>query len=280
MAPHFGPSIRFYKAHGCGNDFVAIDNRELALPVEKMPEWARKICQRAFGVYADGLFFLENAPAGEPVDYRWHFYNSDGSRAEMCGNASRCAARLAYELGIAPAEHTLGTDAGPVHARVFPDSGQVEVQLMPAIDMKLNLEIEAEGKTLHAHFVTAGVPHAVVYCDPVGEVDIKKMGPALRYHNAFAPEGANANFVQVKDKNHLLLRTYERGVEAETYACGTGACAAAFISRALGLTDESVIVTTTGGEQLTVTAANGRLLLQGGAEIVFSGELYLNALGL
>jgi len=134
MSEMFGTSVPFYKMQGCGNDFVVIDNRGLSIPQAVMPQWAKSICARAFGVYADGLFFIDNAPGNSGLDYVWHFYNNDGSRAEMCGNASRCVGRLAYTLDIAPAEHTFGTDAGPIKAKVItegPQRGQVKVQLTP-----------------------------------------------------------------------------------------------------------------------------------------------------
>ncbi len=129
MSKMFGKSVPFYKMQGCGNDFVIIDNRELSVPVEKMSLWAEKLCQRAFGVYADGLFFIENAPEDSGLDFVWQFYNSDGSRAEMCGNASRCAGRLAHALDIAGEQHVFGSDAGPIKVQVFPELEEVKVQL-------------------------------------------------------------------------------------------------------------------------------------------------------
>ena len=121
--------IAFTKMHGSGNHFVLLDNRSLRAPRADMAEWARRICAPGFGVGADGLIFLDLAPAGSGADTMWHFYNADGSRAEMCGNGSRCAARLAMELGMAGPRHVLLTDAGPIHAAVDPDSDQVKVQL-------------------------------------------------------------------------------------------------------------------------------------------------------
>lgn len=280
MSGNFGPSIPFYKVHGCGNDFVAIDNRELRLPVIHMQEWAKKICQRSFGVGTDGIFFLENASNGDSADIVWHFYNEDGSRAEMCGNASRCAARLAYELGMVPAQFTLGTDAGPVSAHVFEDTGLVEVQLMPPHDLQLNLSLDLKGVTCEAHYVVAGVPHVVLINEDVWSLDVKTLGAEFRYHEQFAPAGTNANFIQVLDRGHMDLRTYERGVEAETYACGTGACASVFIAHALGLTDNKVEVKTTGGERLTITVADQNVYLKGAAVVVFAGQLFLQSVGL
>lgn len=273
-----GKGIEFHKMQGCGNDFVIIDNRVLNVPVAVMPEWAKRVCNKCFGVGADGLIFLENALAGSGLEYRWHFYNADGSRAEMCGNGARCAARLAYLLGIAPANHTLGTDAGGVAAQVLA-SGQVKVRLTPPKDLRLGAELDVDGQKLIVHFVNTGVPHAVVFFEDISLVDVKKLGRAIRFHAAFAPAGTNANFVTVKGPGTLLLRTYERGVEDETYACGTGACASAIVASKLGLTGTEVDVTTTGGEVLGVDVTDG-VVLRGAAEVVFSGVFYPKAMGL
>jgi len=279
----FGDSIPFYKMNGCGNDFIVIDNRELNLPETEMGRWAEKLCRRAFGVYADGLFFLDNPPAGTDLAYRWHFYNSDGSCGEMCGNGARCAARLAHAIGLAPAEHTFGTVAGPIRARVIEDgprAGQVKVQLTPPENARTHLTPSVNGGPLTVHFVDTGVPHAVVFVDDIQAVDILDIGPRLRYHDMFAPAGANVDFAQIIDRHTIQLRTYERGVEAETYACGTGAAATQFLAHTLGLTDTWAELTTTGGEVLTIYLEDGDVFLQGAAELTFRGEFYLEPLGL
>ncbi len=280
MSQMFGKSIPFYKMQGCGNDFVIIDNRELGVPVEKMPQWAEKLCQRAFGVYADGLFFIENPPEGSDLDFVWQFYNSDGSRAEMCGNASRCAGRLAHALEIAGEQHTFGSDAGPIKVQVFPHLEEVKVQLTPPQDVALNQHLEIDGKEYQYHFANTGVPHVVVQVADVEDVDIKKLGSAFRYHDAFAPAGSNVNFVQIDDNDSLIVRTYERGVEDETYACGTGVSAVQVALNRLGLTDAAVRVKTSGGEILKVIIEDNNVFLQGGAELTFSGEIYLESLGI
>ncbi|WP_207260765.1 diaminopimelate epimerase [Desulfovibrio sp. Huiquan2017] len=278
----FTESVPFYKMQGCGNDFVIIDNRELGVPREVMADWAKAVCARAFGICADGLFFFENAddPA---LAYRWHFYNSDGSRAEMCGNASRCAAKLSHAIGLAPAEHAFGTDAGPIKAKVLldgPDEGRVKVQLTPPLRTETNIVLDIDGQPLTVHFTDTGVPHTVVFVDDAQSVDIMDLGPKIRYHERFAPAGTNVNFAQVVDGNTMLLRTYERGVEAETYACGTGAAATQLLAHTLGLTGDRADLTTTGNEVLTVFLENGTVYLQGAAELTFKGELYLKPLGL
>lgn len=278
----FGTSIPFYKMQGCGNDFVVIDNREARIAESVMATWAEKVCARAFGVSADGLFFLEESDDGA-LDYRWHFYNSDGSRAEMCGNASRCAAKLAHAIGFAPAEHVFGTDAGPIRAQVLEsgaDAGQVKVQLTPPVGMETNITLDIDGSPLTVHFADTGVPHVVVFVDDVAALDVVELGSKIRYHDHFAPAGTNVNFAQVKDEKTMLLRTYERGVEAETYACGTGAAATQLLANALGLTGSQTALTTTGGEVLTIFLEESSVFLQGAAELTFKGDLYLEPLGL
>ena len=278
----FTESVPFYKMQGCGNDFVIIDNRELGVPESAMADWAKAVCARAFGVYADGLFFLENTDDPN-LDYRWHFYNSDGSRAEMCGNASRCAGKLAHALGLAPAEHTFGTDAGPIKAKVLldgPDQGRVKVQLTPPRNTQTDIILTVDGQPVTAHFTDTGVPHTVVFLNDVTALDIMNLGPKIRYHEHFAPAGTNVNFAQIVDRNTMLLRTYERGVEAETYACGTGAAATQLLANTLGLTDEFANLTTSGNEVLTIFLEEGNVFLQGAAELTFKGDLYLKPLGL
>ncbi|WP_126376964.1 diaminopimelate epimerase [Desulfovibrio ferrophilus] len=280
MSQSTGMTVPFFKMHGSGNDFVLIDNRKLALPRAQMTLWAQRICRKAFGIGADGLIFLQNAPAGEQVDYIWHFYNADGSRAEMCGNGSRCAARLACEIGLADRNHVLGTDAGPIRAQVRPDSTLVKVQLTPPQDLLLGTSLTVDGVQYEVHFVNTGVPHAVIIVDDVSAIDVDKLGRAMRNHEHFAPAGTNVNFIQIRGNCKLLLRTYERGVEGETFACGTGAAASALVAHELGLVDESVELKTSGGEVLQIHLENGTLFLEGPAVKTYSGEMFIESLGL
>lgn len=273
-------TIPFYKMQGSGNDFIFIDNRELGFPKQSMPLLAAKACKRAFGVGADGMVFLENPGPGVEADYVWHFYNSDGSRAEMCGNASRCAASLAFDLGLAPKKHVIGTDAGPVRAEVFPETGEVEVELTTPKDLALNLEIPADDASLTLHFVNTGVPHAVIVEADNSKSDVARVGRLVRFHEKFAPAGTNVNFITVKDRRNILLRTYERGVEAETFACGTGAAAAAVVARELGLAEDQVALTTSGGEHLGISIKNSKVFLRGKALLVYTGNLNAGSLEL
>lgn len=275
----------FYKMHGSGNDFVLFDNRQAQVPVDKMSEWAAKLCPRAFGIGADGCIFLESAPEGSDLAFIWHFYNADGSRAEMCGNASRCATKLAVELGFAGPELTFGTDAGPIQGTVLDGGHVVKVQLTQPKDIQLSFPLEVDGRSVTAHFADTGVPHTVIFQDSlnvpdIDALDIPKLGAAVRYHEHFAPRGTNANFAQITDRSHIRLRTYERGVEAETYACGTGAAATALVANSLGLTDNEVTLTTSGGETLAISLENGVVYLTGKAIKVYTGELDPASVGL
>ena len=274
-------AIPFYKMQGSGNDFILLNNDELQIAASVMSDWAQKLCPRAFGIGADGLIFLESAADEPAIDYRWHFFNADGSRAEMCGNGSRCAARLAFELGLAPARNVLGTDAGPVQAEVDPDSKAVKVQLTAPKDLQLNIDLALDSaRPLTVHCINTGVPHCVVLCsDPTG-LDLAVLGPAIRYHERFAPAGANVNLVQIRDDASLAIRTYERGVEAETLACGTGAAAAAVVANALGHCGRTIPVLTQGQEELTITLEQGEVFLQGRAVLVYSGQFYPQELAL
>lgn len=277
---HSGSWVECFKMQGSGNDFVLLDNRSLRLPSDRMPAWAEAICRRAFGIGSDGLIFLDTAPSGRSQDYVWHFFNADGSRAEMCGNGSRCAARLAWELGMAPRQHILGTDAGPIKAYVLPEGDLVEVQLTPYRDMHLNLDLELHGTHWDAHYVNTGVPHLVLFVPDIAAVDVPRLGREFRNHHRFAPAGTNVNFAQIVDAKNLLLRTYERGVEGETLACGTGAAASALVSTMLDRTEPAVSLRTSGRETLWIALRDEQLFLTGKAVLVFTAKLSLRGVGL
>ncbi len=275
----FQETVYCVKMQGSGNDFVLLPGKELNLAVEEMPDWARAICKRGFGLGADGLIILDSAPENSRVDYKWHFFNADGSRAEMCGNGSRCAARLAFEMGLASQSHVIGTDAGPIRAEIVPGTNEVSVQLTRASNTELHILLQEGGVEKEVHFVNTGVPHTVLISEEADRENLSQLGPWIRYHLRFAPEGCNVNIMQLT-REGIYLRTYERGVEDETYACGTGAAAAAYIAGQLGLAGESLQVTTSGGENLTVALQGEDIFLRGKAEIICQGELNLPALGL
>jgi len=267
--------IPFYKMHGGGNDFVLIDHRERFIPAPDQPRYAQRLCACKTGVGADGLILLENSAK---ADLSWRFYNADGSEAEMCGNGARCAARFAVLNDMADPSLTLETLAGVIHAEVQDRLARV---LMTGVgDFRLHLDIPVSDLTLHGHFMKVGVPHVAIPLDNLEDVPIKEWGRAVRFHPLFQPAGANCNFVKVEGPHALMVRTYERGVEDETLACGTGAVAAALISARLGHVSSPVLVSTRGGEVLTVTfQAKGEALsevfLEGEALVVYRGELWM-----
>ncbi len=270
--------LPFFKMHGGGNDFVLIDHRDRPIPEAEYSRFAKRVCAPKIGVGADGLILIETS---EKADFRWRFFNADGSEAEMCGNGARCAARFAVLHGLAGHSLAFETMAGLIAAEV--QDRQVEVTMVGVEDLRLNLSIPLEKGHLSGHFLRVGVPHVAVPVENLDEVPIRQWGREIRYHRLFEPAGTNVNFVKVKDLHNLAVRTYERGVEDETLACGTGAVASAIISARLGKAASPVAVHTRGGEMLTVSfELTGdritQVLLKGDALVVYQGELWLDEL--
>jgi diaminopimelate epimerase len=278
--------IPFIKMTGSGNDFILIDNRKGIIPPEKAPEFARKACRHKLSVGADGLILIENDPE---VDFSWRFFNADGSEAEMCGNGSRCAARFAVLCGIVKGSSMVfRTGAGLIRAELTADK-RVKVQIPGVRELKLNLKLSLDGLDGHhempirnVHFANTGVPHVVVLCQSRQEldsVDVVRLGRFIRFHPHFAPRGTNVNFAWVNDAGEVFVRTYERGVEDETLACGTGSIASAIVSAALGRTSSPVSVHTKGGEVLRVffvgsTEGFSEVFLEGQAQVVYEGLMW------
>jgi diaminopimelate epimerase len=280
--------ISFTKMSGTGNDFIVIDHRQLFIAEGMQPEFARRICRRRFSAGADGLILIENS---DTADFQWQFYNGDGSRAEMCGNGARCAARFAYVNKIAPAAMRFQTTAGEIEAQILDQSGAtVKIRLTAAEDLRLQIPMAIGGVEQVLHFINTGVPHTVLLVGDASEVPVADWGRKIRFHEQFQPAGTNANFVQIHDSGALKVRTYERGVEDETMACGTGAVASALISALLDRAKPPVTVITSGGEQLTihfsVTGEQGNrqldlsagIFLEGPAHIIYEGQLNADAL--
>ena len=270
--------LPFYKMHGGGNDFVLMDHRQHQIPEAEQSRFAQRVCAPRVGVGADGLILIEDS---ERADFRWRFFNADGSEAEMCGNGARCAARFAVMHGLAGPRLTFETLAGLIAAEVL--NHQVRVTMVGVEDLRLNLSIPLAGDALTGHFLKVGVPHVAVPVENLEEVPIRQWGREVRFHQMFQPAGTNVNFVRVKDAHTLEVRTYERGVEDETLACGTGAVAVALISATLGKVASPVAVHTRGGEILTVSfQLQGekvtQVFLEGDALVVYQGELWLDEL--
>jgi len=239
--------IPFMKMSGSGNDFILIDHRKSLVAEDRMREFVQKVCRRRISVGADGLIFIERSGK---ADFKWRFFNADGSEAEMCGNGGRCAARFAFLKGIAGRNLTFETLAGILSAEV--DGKRVKLEMTRPHGLKLDEPLTVEKKEEVISSINTGVPHAVLFREDLESLDIVRMGRAVRHHSHFAPAGTNANFVRVEDRSHLTVRTYERGVEDETLACGTGTVASALIAAFKGMVKSPVAAKTSGGEILTV----------------------------
>jgi diaminopimelate epimerase len=272
--------IAFEKMSGTGNDFVIIDNRTAGIPRGEQQDLARKICRRMFSVGADGLIFIEDSTV---ADFGWNFYNADGSVAEMCGNGSRCAARFAYRHNIAGKKMKLETLAGIIEAEICEEEDIVRVKMTQPFDFRLDISLQIGDEERPVAYVNTGVPHAVIFVQE-DDVPVKTWGRMVRFHELFEPKGANANFVKLLPDGKLKVRTYERGIEDETMACGTGAVASALFASILKGIDSPVEVVTSGGDVLTIlfdlhdgpVAEN--IFLQGPTRLICTGNLTAEAL--
>ncbi len=265
--------IVFTKMHGAGNDFIMVDDRDLKFPADHR-EWLAAVGARRTGVGCDGFILIQPSVT---ADFRMRFFNPDGGEAEMCGNGARCAALFAYDRELAPLSMSIETNAGQLHAYIL-DDRRIRLQLTDPADWRMNIELNVENTIHRVHHVDTGVPHAVMEVDDLEKLDINLLGPAIRGHDAFAPAGANANFVLVDSPSHLKLRTYERGVEAETLACGTGMVAAALVAARLGRVRAPVSITCASSDNLEVDYRGGNdgfhdIALTGPAAYVFNGSL-------
>ena len=216
--------MEFLKMNGAGNDFIVLDNRTLQYSIPQLQKLAQKVCHRHLSIGADGMMAVDQPTQGG--DYKMLFFNADGSIGEMCGNGARCICRYGYETGLAGTTQTVETTAGIVTG-VRIDPRLYRIRLNDPTTVSMDLQLEACGKNYTVSYVelgNPGIPHAVVEIPDLTSQsfdDLRKLGKALRYHAAF-PKGANVNFFAVTDTDHVLEKTYERGVEDFTYACGTG----------------------------------------------------------
>ncbi len=256
----------FWKLSGAGNDFVLLARLPRG---HSGPALARRLCDRRFGVGADGLLHVARRAGRVRLDY----WNADGSAA-FCGNGTRCGALWAASRGlVAGRAFSLDTIRGPLGVRLT-GRGRAEVDMPPPSRLRLGLRLRAAGRTWTAHFVDTGTPHAVVFVADIEKVDVRNMGRTLRFHKAFGPSGANVDFVELRG-GRLLLRTYERGVEDETLACGTGVVAAAAVARARRKAGDRVNVRVRGGDSLRATFRGASVRLEGPGAVVFTGEVSL-----
>lgn len=259
--------------NGAGNDFVVIDNRDQSHDLSK--EQIANLCHRQRGVGADGLLAVE--PAENGADFRMRYYNADGGEAEMCGNGARCFANFVRKLTDQSLKATsFETIAGVIQAN-FPGD-LVEIGLSEPFDLKLNEELMVGSETMTVHSVNTGVPHALAFVKNLEEADMVGIGRAIRQHDHFAPAGTNANLVEVLGESKIALRTYERGVEDETLACGTGMVAAAIIHHELSGAPTPIEVTVRGGDTLKVDfekvgESYHHVKLTGPADFVYTGQI-------
>ena len=267
--------IKFTKMSGTLNDFIIIDNRSKVLDADHLSDWVKKICTRKYSIGADGLILIEKS---DKADFKWRFFNCDGSEAEMCGNGSRCAARFSYLEGITGPNLTFETLAGIIKAQV--NGNLVKVQMTDPSHMKLDSNLTIEGSTVDFSKINTGVPHVVIKVENLEDFTLQtllNLGRTIRMHKYFEPKGTNVNFIEVVDDAHVKVKTYERGVEDITYACGTGVVASALIAHAKKLAQSPIEIETPGGKLMVYFEFDGRtytnVFLEGDARVVYRGEM-------
>lgn len=265
--------IPFTKMSGTGNDFIIIDNRNGAVGDDGLTAFIRNVCRRKMSVGADGLILIESSNS---ADFRWRFFNSDGSLAEMCGNGARCAARFAFLNGIAAENLSFETEAGTITGQV--KGGGAKVKIPDPVDLRLEYTLELENGPLTVSSINTGVPHVVVMVDSVENVDVYGLGREIRYHKNFAPAGTNVNFICRQNSGQLAIRTYERGVENETLACGTGSIAGALVASRIADLTSPISLVTRSQELLTIyfrekVGTFTDVYLEGDARLIYTGEL-------
>ncbi len=290
-------TLSFSKYHGLGNDFVLVDNRASESPLIT-PEQAVAVCDRNFGIGADGVIFVLSAPKGsQDIDYTMRIYNSDGSEPEMCGNGIRCLAKFIHSLeakdGAAPElPHTyrIHTLAGTIRPDLKAD-GQVTVDmgepvlLAPEIpttlaaagEKAIDKTLQVGGTAYQVSCVSMGNPHCITFVDDVEAVPLAEIGPLFEHHEVF-PARINTEFVEVVRPDYLKMRVWERGAGA-TLACGTGACALLVAAVLNGKSDRQATVELPGGNLEIEWAANNRVFMTGPATLVFAGDVFVNAAG-
>ena len=254
--------LKFIKMVAAGNDFVVIDK----LPAGNLSALARVLCDRKFGIGADGLLLIGKA---KNADLFMRIFNADGSEADMCGNGARCAALISGEK-----KAKMLTPAGIINTQVF--GSQVRIQLTDPKKIKLDIPIKVNGRLVKVNFINTGVPHVVVFVRGLDKIDVAGIGRVIRRHARFSPQGANVNFVEVEKDNLIRVRTYERGVEDETLACGTGCAASGLIFALKNNLNNLVKVKTQSGETLKAyfNKSQGKfknVWLEGSAKIVYRG---------
>jgi len=263
---------RFTKMNGAGNDFILIDNRMGDVRLDRSQ--IAQLCDRHRGIGADGILLLEKP--GNRADFRMRYFNADGGEAEMCGNGARCFARFANKVAAAKEKISFETQAGLISAELKGDS--VTLGMTEPTDLRLHLEPGIAGENKTVHFINSGEPHVVIPVVNIEDVDVRHEGAAVRYHKIFSPSGTNVNFMEKRGAKKIAIRTYERGVEDETLACGTGIVASALIFGATEGCHGPITVLPRGGDELqvgfeTVAGRFCNVTLTGPAQFVFEGTI-------
>ncbi len=264
--------LHFTKMNGAGNDFILIDNRTGHVHLDRTQ--IARLCDRHRGIGADGILLLEKA--SNHADFRMRYFNADGGEAEMCGNGARCFARFANKVAGAEAKISFETPAGVISAKLAGDL--VTLQMTEPTDLKLNIKLAVADENKTVHFINSGVPHVVIPVSRVNDIDVHGEGSCIRHHKMFSPKGANVNFIEKRGPKEIAVRTYERGVEAETLACGTGIVASALVFAATENAASPITVIARGGDKLRVgfersDDAFRNVTLSGPAEFVFEGAI-------
>ena len=273
--------IPFMKFSGAGNDFVIINNLE-NLVDSTDTNFVKKVCERRMSVGADGVLLVEKADGigTGSVDFRMRYFNADGGEVETCGNGARCISRFAYLNGIVTEKMRFLTNAGIYESEIVGDN--VKVRMSQPTDIRLNVPLQLKDGVHTVGFANSGVPHVVFFVEDLDGTDVFDMGQQTRYHADFRPAGTNANFIRIQSSERLEIRTYERGVEDETLACGTGSIASAIVSAALGKVTSPVSVKTASGVVLKIhfDMSDGEpknVYLEGDARVIYAGELTQDA---
>lgn len=271
--------IPFWKMHGAGNDFILVN--AIVSPVEGLTRYVSTLCKQRTGIGAEGLIVLH--PALKEGHFRMQFFNPDGQEAELCGNGARCVARLANDLDIAPSTMLIETPAGIIEAEVMSKNDNVRLSMPEPRDYRSDATVNLkDGSTWTYAFVNTGVPHVVIKVDDLKSIALAAIGRQIRQHPDFSPHGTNVNFISSIDNHHLHVRTYERGVEAETLACGTGITASAITAILGGYAASPVHVHAASGATLSVSmevlSENVRkVALTGPACYTFKGQFSLTS---
>lgn len=268
------PTLQFTKMNGAGNDFVMLDNRagELQLTGAQIA----RLCDRHRGIGADGVLVLE--PAANGADFRMRYYNADGGEAEMCGNGARCFARFAERVAGQREKVSFETPAGVIAAALHGEA--VTLRMSDPKDLRQDLRLTVLNQEVYCHYVDSGVPHVVVPVSSIADVNVRELGAAIRQHPQFSPRGTNVNFLERRGAQQIAIRTYERGVEDETLACGTGVVASALIFATTETAESPISVRVKGGDELQVGFRRSgehfeEVTLTGPADFVFEGTVQL-----